>query len=59
MLVSSFACVSGFVEPEVMSKAVSLSVLRCIGLALFAIVTLFPLYWVLKIAVTPTALLYT
>ena len=37
----------------------SLSVLRRVALGLFAVVTLFPLYWVLKIAITPTALLYT
>lgn len=42
-----------------MPKPALLPVLRWIGLALFVIGTLFPLFWVLKIAVTPTARLYT
>ena len=33
--------------------------LRPLALAIFAFATLFPLYWVMKIAVTPTSLLYS
>jgi multiple sugar transport system permease protein len=35
------------------------SVLRPLAIVVFAVGTLFPLYWVVKIAVTPTSLLYS
>jgi multiple sugar transport system permease protein len=42
-----------------MTRPFSLLLLRGLGLTLFVVGTLFPLYWVLKIAVTPTSLLYS
>jgi multiple sugar transport system permease protein len=42
-----------------MARPASASFLRGLALAGFLVGTLFPLYWVLKIAVTPTSLLYS